>query len=531
MSETDESGIAEFPGVLPLDEIVDNAPFGVVVIDDGSTIRYANSSLRDILGHGPDELAGDSLYRIIPDRFQESHTAAFGRYLETGERHLDWDRIELRAVHRDGHEVPVSMAIRETPTEGETLYTGIISSRSRQDQLREQLDESIDALHELYSITSNAELSFEMRRTEVLDLGCQYLDLPYGFVTEIDPTTQRILASVGDHELLKPGAECPIEESYCRKTVESDGFLSVTNAATEGWEDDPAYERFDLGSYIGGKIVVEGELFGTVCFASHDPRGREFTDSERTFVEMASRWLGYEFQQRRQTRQLERQNERLDRFASQVSHDLRNPLSAAMGRLELAIEEHGGDEDLLAVKRSLNDADARIDEMLEFARIGNVVADPQPVSLSDTADRAWGTVDTGDATIELPDGVEVSGDEERIERLLENLIRNSIEHGATGSRPQTADSPTDRDTGDSAVSIRIGSLRNGSGFFFEDDGVGIPADDRETVFESGYTTSEAGSGFGLAIVREIASAHGWAVRVTESSAGGARFEFDNTGTE
>jgi len=333
MSETDEGGTGDLPAVLPLDEIVDNAPFGVIVIDNESVVQHANSSVRDVLGHEPSELVGESLCRIIPDRFRESHVAAFGRYLETGERRLDWDRIELRAVHREGHEVPVSIAIRETPTEDETLYTGIVSNRSRQDQLREQLEENIDALHELYSITSNADLSFETRREELLGLGCQYLDLPYGFVTEIDPTTQRILASVGDHELLEPGAKCPIEESYCRKTVESDGFLSVANAVTEGWEDDPAYERFDLGSYIGGKIVVEGELFGTVCFASHDPRGREFTGSERTFVEMASRWLGYEFQQRRQTRRLERQNERLDRFASRVSHDLRNPLSAAVGRL------------------------------------------------------------------------------------------------------------------------------------------------------------------------------------------------------
>lgn len=100
---------------------------------------------------------------------------------------------------------------------------------------------------------------------------------------------------------------------------------------------------------------------------------------------------------------------------------------------------------------------------------------------------------------------------------------------AAGPRPPTARWAAAPAT--QVVSTRIGSLRNGSGFFFEDDGVGIPAADRETVLESGYTTSEAGSRFGVAIVREIASAHGWAVRVTESSAGGARFEFDNTGTE
>jgi signal transduction histidine kinase len=57
-----------------------------------------------------------------------------------------------------------------------------------------------------------------------------------------------------------------------------------------------------------------------------------------------------------------------------------------------------------------------------------------------------------------------------------------------------------------------------------DDGPGIPADEYEDVLASGYTTSTDGTGFGLAIVREIADAHDWEIAVTESGTGGARFE-------
>lgn len=511
MSETDgEKPTGTLSVEFPFAELVEGAPFGVVAIDDRSVVRYANDGVADLLGYDPDDLVGESLLRIVPDRLRKSHEGAFGRYLETGERHLDWDQIELSAHHRDGHEVPVTIALREMRADGEPLYAGILSDNSGQSRLREQLEESIDVLHELYAIASNATLSFETRREEILKLGCQYLGLPYGFVTEVSADTQRIVAAVGDHELIHPGAKCPIEESYCRKTVEEDGFLSVANAIEEGWSEDPAYERFELGSYVGGKLVVEGELFGTVCFAAHEPREYEFTDSERTFVEMSSRWLGYEFQRKRQTRRLERQNERLDQFASQVSHDLRNPLSAAMGRLELAIEEYGDDDDLLAVRQSLEDADGRIDEMLEFARLGNVITDPEPVPVSEAAAAAWEAVDTGDATLTVVGSVELRGDGERIERLLENLFRNAVEHA----------------DGDGEVSVRLGPLDGRPGFFVADDGPGIPEDEREAVFESGHTTSEDGSGFGLAIVREIASAHGWTVRVTDSEAGGARFEFD-----
>jgi signal transduction histidine kinase len=61
-------------------------------------------------------------------------------------------------------------------------------------------------------------------------------------------------------------------------------------------------------------------------------------------------------------------------------------------------------------------------------------------------------------------------------------------------------------------------------FYFEDDGSGIPADKRETIFEAGYSTSEDGTGFGLSIIKQIVDAHDWEIHVTDSDEGGARFE-------
>ena len=527
MAGTDDQRVAPGSAIgLPFAELVEDAPFAVLSIDQDSTIRYANAAVEELLGHDPEDLVDDSLFRVIPERLQAAHTGAFERYLETGESHLDWDRIELPAMHRDGHEVPVSIAIRETPLDGETIFTGILTDNSQPTRLRERIETSIDALHELYVVASNATLSFEARRKEILELGCQYLDLPYGFITEVDSATQRITTAVGDHELLSAGEQCPIEQSYCRKTIDGDGFLAVANAVGEGWDADPAYELFKLGSYIGGKVLVDGDLFGTLCFASNDPRGREFTGSERTFVEMASRWLGYEIERRNRTRRLERQNERLDRFARQASHDLRNPLSVAAGRLELAIEAHGDDENLVAVREALADADSRIDEMLEFARLGNAVTDPEPVSLSEAADAAWAVIETDGAAMTLREDVDLQGDADRIERLLENLFRNSVEHSSTGSRAGSDDSV---EHGSAAVSVQFGATA--SGFYVSDDGPGIPESDREHVLESGFTTSADGSGSGLAIVDEIAAAHGWDVLVGESETGGARFEFVTAGDD
>jgi signal transduction histidine kinase len=74
------------------------------------------------------------------------------------------------------------------------------------------------------------------------------------------------------------------------------------------------------------------------------------------------------------------------------------------------------------------------------------------------------------------------------------------------------------------VTVRVGRLADGTGFYVEDDGPGIPDADRDGVFHRGYSTSDEGTGFGLAIVATIADAHGWTVTATAGADGGARFE-------
>ncbi|MFB6354021.1 MAG: ATP-binding protein [Halobacteriales archaeon] len=204
-------------------------------------------------------------------------------------------------------------------------------------------------------------------------------------------------------------------------------------------------------------------------------------------------------------RELERQNERLDQFATMVSHDLRNPLSVAMGRLELEREEHDS-ENLEAVARALDRMEALIDDVLQLARQGQPISDTETVQLSAVATRCWDVVDTGEADLVVEDDLTFSADPDRLQQLLENLYRNAVEHGGPG------------------VTVRVGALDRRRGFYVADDGPGIPEADRAEVFDAGYTTDESGTGFGLAIVEEIVEAHGWTVRVTESADGGAQFE-------
>jgi signal transduction histidine kinase len=458
---------------------------------------------------------------------------------------------------------------------------------------------------QMYRITADSEATFEQKTRRLIDIGRKHLGLPYGFLTYIEgslpgdrgiskdgglfgdkdregpgsertgrdsgdalPETkepgdeepmQRILYASGEHPMLQEGETCPLSEAYCRKTIQQEELLSIQNAAAEGWGADPAYQRFDLGSYIGAKVVVDGELYGTFCFASHEARGRSFSDEEEAFVELLTRWASYELER-------QRSQDRVERFAELVTHDLKNPLNAAQMHLHLARrrlglsseepetsqsysgEERSSDEKTASddqentfrettskqtasqdskIREHLNVTERALGRMEEI--IANTLAltqggdplgpdDMEPINLKSVAETSWDQISSEEATLQVENtdqGDHASrrtlekrapflAHEGRLRQLLENLFRNAVDHAGPN------------------VTVTVGQTKNG--FFVADNGPGIPEPKREQIFESGYSSTGKGTGFGLSIADMIAQSHGWTLLVTESTEGGARFE-------
>lgn len=123
-----------------------------------------------------------------------------------------------------------------------------------------------------------------------------------------------------------------------------------------------------------------------------------------------------------------------------------------------------------------------------------------------TVERIAGRLPLADVLVSTSsDAGDEASDEDALHQMFENLIRNSAEHDASRAT--------------------FGALPDGAGFYFEDDGEGIPDEEREKVFEHGYST-QGTTGFGLSIVRAIVEAHGWTIHVAEGSEDDARFEVE-----
>ncbi|QPV62008.1 PAS domain-containing protein [Halosimplex litoreum] len=210
-----------------------------------------------------------------------------------------------------------------------------------------------------------------------------------------------------------------------------------------------------------------------------------------------------------QERELRRKNDRLDEFASVISHDLRNPLNVAQGRAAMLDRHCGGEalEHLEPTLEALDRMEAIVEDTLTLARQGETVGETDRIPLRALASQCWDLVETADATLDVESGVAIEGDRERLRHVFENLFRNAVEHGGPD------------------VTVRVGRTDDGT-VFVEDDGPGIDQADRGRVFEPGHTSVDGGTGFGLTIVRRIAQAHDWTVAVGDGPDGGARFELD-----
>jgi PAS domain S-box-containing protein len=241
---------------------------------------------------------------------------------------------------------------------------------------------------------------------------------------------------------------------------------------------------FDRWVWVKGKPIAEdGEVARVAGFS------RDVTERREREREMAA------------------QNRRLERLASIVSHDLKSPLSVVEGSIDLA-RETGDETHLDRAERAVHRVRDLAEDILTLARRDEAVGATEPVRLSAVVDRAWDETDTTGARLVVESDGVVDADVDRLRQLFANLFANAAQHG----RPDDADEE---------LVVRVGT--DDEGFYVADDGVGVPADERDRVFEPTYSTHPDGTGLGLDIVRAVAEAHGWSVDLREAAGGGAHF--------
>jgi PAS domain S-box-containing protein len=219
---------------------------------------------------------------------------------------------------------------------------------------------------------------------------------------------------------------------------------------------------------------------------------------------------------KRDREQLERAHIQLESFTAEATPELRDSLESIGEQLEQARAECDSAPLRTAVEE-FGRAEALTAHLLTLARCTDTAVETQPIDFPSLAHQCWETVGADRVTLCIDTGRTIRADRTQLRQLLDVLFRNSVEHASP------ADDSGAQSGAGATVRVTVGATDDG--FYVADDGPGISGGDREKVFEPGYSTSPGGTGFGLPVVRQIATAHGWEIRLTESEDGGARFDF------
>ncbi|RDZ63833.1 histidine kinase [Haloferax sp. Atlit-12N] len=476
-----------------LESLIEAAPLTIMEIDTDGDVVLWNRGAEEMFGWSQDEVIGEPNPIIPTDRGVEFEAHR--------ERALQGERIrgkEVRRETKDGEQLDHLLSVVPlSDADGEiTSVLAVLDDITEQ----KQLERDLRALQETAQALSRGQTSDEIGDI-VVDAASNILGFEIAGVWEYDERDDSLLPiteTAAARDLFGPIPRLTAGESLAWQTFES--------GEPQVYDDVPTQSGlYNPETKIQSEIQIPLGEYGLMFAAS--PSASAFSDTDIDLFRILSATVEAAFARASREAKLQRQNDRLDTFASVVAHDLRNPLTVAIGFRELA-QETGDTSYLSKVESAHGRMERLIEDLLTLSRGATTIKQPTQIDLAALAAEAWGYVDTDAATLTTIDDLSaVAGDRGRLTQLFENLFRNAVEHGG-------------RD-----ITVTVGPLDDGAGFYVEDDGTGIPESHRADVFDHGVTFSETGTGFGLSIVADVASAHGWQVDVSDGTDGGARFEF------
>jgi PAS domain S-box-containing protein len=477
--------------------LVDLSPDAILVHRNGEFV-FANRAAARLLGaDDPSQLLGMPILQVVHPDYHDVVTARVSGTREGRAAPL----LEERFVRLDGRVIDVEVAAIPFTSEGipggQIVVRGI-SERKAMDHRRREAERRYRSLVETIPMV-----------TYIVERG------PTGRSVYVSPQVERLIGYTVEESLQDPRMWHLILHPEDRERVIA---LEDHHERT----GEPYSAEYRLIAKDGRVVWVRTE-----AVLLRDEAGS------------GSYWQGVmmDITQRKQAeedlrRALELEREAGDRlraldemkntFLHAVSHELRTPLSAVLGfaltleRADLELPEEESRAIAGRIAANARKLERLLTDLLDLDRMDRGIVEPQlhPTDLSELVRRAVRESDLPSRrTVEIDtEPVTVPLDAAKVERIVENLVANSVRHTPSGA----------------SVWIRVHSVPGGGLLTVEDDGPGVPSDLQERIFEPfmrgpGAPQHAPGVGVGLSLVGRFAELHGGRAWVQEREGGGASF--------
>lgn len=499
-----------------LAEIVGIAADAVICMDDLQRITFFNQGAEKIFGWTPEEIIGQRIEVLIPERYRAHHeeqVAGFGRS-HVKARHMG-ERREIAGLRKNGEEFPAEAAISQVRQAQGVIYAVVlrdISVRKKFERRQEFLAAAGERLAASYDSGEVLDHIVELAVPTLAD-GCileNCVDGGYraGAVAHSDPLVEKTLRRITTSAARQSPANHPLSEVLRTRAsvlIQTGAAASIAQASR-----NPSYidgiRAMNPQAALFLPLVARGQLIGVLSLFRST---REFDRDDRGFADDLGRLAALALDNSRLLDAVRGSLRAQEEMVGVVSHDLRNPVAAI--RMLSGALLRGSDNTAPASKESLaliaeaaDQMDALIGDLLDVTRLeaGMLAIAPEAVDASVLLNEALRTLQPlmDQKRIELAIRIganlpKVVADIERIQQALSNLIGNAIKFTPTGGKV-VIEALADSDK----VTVSIA-----------DTGIGISEEDLPRVFDRYWQstrTNRQGAGLGLAIAKGIIESHG-----------------------
>lgn len=492
--------------------LIEAVPDALVIVDHLGRIVLVNHQTERLFGYRREELTGQLIEVLVPERFRERHVGQRNSYFAAPHERPMGKGLELFGRRKDGHDVPVEISLSPLVTSAGPLVVSSIrdvSERKRAEiQLRKMearyrtLVEGIPAVTFMASLedeTTERELYVSPQIEELLGFSQrEWVENPILWFTQLHPDDRNRW-----------------HEEFARTCAEGQHFRSVYRfLARDGhvvWVHGEAQVVRDES---GRPLFLQGVAFDITGIkrAEEELRALNQTLAER----VAERTLEVE----ERAAELARSNQALNEFTYVVTHDLREPLRTINSFIQKLVDHYEGQFDATAqdyVARTVNAGKRMgtlIVDLLAYSRVGSEVRTPEPVECDRALHAALANLQ---ASLEET-GADVTADPlpivvvapSQLAQLFQNLISNALKF-------RGEESPR--------IHVSASRVEDGWEIAVADNGIGIEPHSLERIFRLGVEsrlynrTKYPGHGIGLATCQKIIERHGGRIWATSDGPG------------
>ncbi|HEX6628202.1 MAG TPA: ATP-binding protein [Gemmatimonadaceae bacterium] len=516
-----------------LAEIVGIAADAVICMDDFQRITFFNKGAEKIFGWSPEEVIGQRVEVLMPERYRSNHArqvADFGRSGVTARRM--GERREIAGLRKNGEEFPAEAAISQVHQGDDVIYAVVLRDISARKQFEKRQEFLAAAGERLASSFGSGEVLDNVATLAVPALAdaCileNRVDDGYraGAVCHTDLSINALMKQITRAGVRKPPKDHPLTEILTNRApvlLRTDAGKRIVEASS-----NPAYieamRAMNPQSALYLPLIARGQLIGVLSLFR---TSRGFDIDDLGFAEDLGRLAALALDNSFLLDAVRGSLRARQEIVGVVSHDLRNPVAAVkmLSRAVLNASEEdsqGARENLFLIAEAAEQMDSLIRDLLDVTRldVGQLQLAREPIDASELLVEALRTlrplIDAKGIRLDLAiekDLPRVEADGERVQQVISNLVGNAIKFTPSGGK------------------IVIGARDDSSGVIFSvaDTGSGIPEDQLPKVFDRYWQstrTDRQGAGLGLAIAKGIVEGHGGEIWIESKPGQGTTVQF------